>query len=136
MKKNSIIYLLGAILLISFSILPISDFNSTDDQQESWEPPTQPKVLEVGQEEWWNASYAYRMQINVTNPGATDFVDTYASVSFNYTTLVENDRMNESMKDVRIVENDILRPYYIQKDFPSVDLARIWFRTNCSADTS
>ncbi len=136
MKKKSIIYLLGAILLISFSILPISDLNSTDDQQESWDHPTEPRNLEVGQEEWWNASYAYRMQINVTNPGATDFVDTYASVSFNYTFYVDEGNMNENMKDVRIVENDILRPYYIQKDFPSADLARVWFRTNCSADTS
>jgi hypothetical protein len=138
MKKNSIIYLLGAILLISFSILPISDLNNTDDQQESWEPPTQPRTLEVGQEEWWNASYAYRMQINVTNPGATDFVDTYASISFNYTFFVEQEpsKMNGSMKDIRIVENDILRPYYIQKDFPAADMARVWFRTNCSADTS
>ncbi|MHA1454040.1 MAG: LamG-like jellyroll fold domain-containing protein, partial [Promethearchaeota archaeon] len=101
-----------------------------------WDLSTQPRDLEVGQEEWWNASYAYRMQINVTNPGATDFSDTYASVSFNYTFFVEKSNMNESMKDIRIVENDILRPFYIQKDFPSVDLARIWFRTNCSADTS
>ncbi|MHA1720993.1 MAG: hypothetical protein ACTSWX_09475, partial [Promethearchaeota archaeon] len=135
MKKLSIILLLSAILLSSFPVLLTSDLNSTESQEKLDLLPT-PRNLEEGVYEWWNASFAYRMQINVTNPGATDFVDTYASVSFNYSALVEENKMNSSMKDVRIVENDILRPYYIQKDYPVVDMARIWFKTNCSAGTS
>ncbi|MHA1301641.1 MAG: DUF2341 domain-containing protein, partial [Candidatus Helarchaeota archaeon] len=41
--------------------------------------------------------------------------------------------MNSSLKDIRIVENNVLRNYFVQKDYPKEDMATVWFETNCSA---
>jgi hypothetical protein len=41
--------------------------------------------------------------------------------------------MNSSLKDVRIVENGIVRDYYIEIDFPNKDYATVWFETNITA---
>ena len=42
-------------------------------------------------------------------------------------------RMNESLKDVRIVENGVLRNYYIEINFTQPGFATVWFETNISA---
>ena len=90
----------------------------------------------IGNDEWWNATFFYRRLINITNPKSKDLIDFIVSVEFNCTELINENKMNSSLKDVRIVENGVLREYFVQIDYPSVDLATIWFETNCSSGSS
>ena len=95
-----------------------------------------PKTNEVSLSEWWNASYFYRKLINITNPNAVDLTDFTTYTTFNYTDLVSQGHMNLSLYDIRIVENGVLRDYYYRIDYPSVDYATVWFKTNCSSSST
>ena len=76
---------------------------------------------------WWNQSFLYRRSISVTNPFDKDVDDVIVSIVFNYTTYVERGVMNESLKDVRITDNNVLVPYFVKKDYPVTDLATVYF---------
>ncbi len=90
-------------------------------------------VNDVGYDLWWNTNFEYRSLINITNPYNEAFDDFVTKISFNYTTYVTMGKMNDSLKDVRIVQNGIVKEYYIQKDFPNEDIATVWFKVNVSA---
>ncbi|MFW9781150.1 MAG: hypothetical protein ACFFFB_02595 [Candidatus Heimdallarchaeota archaeon] len=92
-----------------------------------------PKSSLFGNAPWWDHSFEYRMLINITNPYSYNFVDFGVSLSFNYVNLVQEGKLQSDLDDLRIVENGILRNYYVQKDYPSQNLATIWFDTNVSA---
>ena len=84
---------------------------------------------------WWNDSYAHRMMINITNPYDYSFNNFGVSLSFNYANLVQEGKVQSDLDDLRIVENSILRDYYIKKDYPSPNMVTIWFDTNVSANS-
>ncbi|HEC92543.1 MAG TPA: DUF2341 domain-containing protein, partial [Candidatus Atribacteria bacterium] len=91
----------------------------------------------IGLDPWWNNSFTFRKLINITNPGSEDFVNApFFSITFNYSKLVAEGKMNSSLKDVRIVENGKICEYWIEKDVPVKGNATIWFKSNCSANTS
>ena len=85
---------------------------------------------------WWNATFLYRILLNITNPNPVNLIDHTVSFEFDYATIVVAGRMEADLKDIRIVENNMLIDYYIEKDFPSDNIATIWFKTNCSASTT
>ncbi|MFX1499652.1 MAG: LamG-like jellyroll fold domain-containing protein [Promethearchaeota archaeon] len=89
-----------------------------------------------GEIKWWNASFNYRVPINITNPYDETFTHFIANITFNYTSLVFSGKMNESLKDIRIVENVTLRKYFIQKDYPIKDFATVWFENDIVAEDS
>jgi len=92
-----------------------------------------PKLSEVSLEDWWNNSFIYRRLINITNPYDYGLVDYTVSVEFDYTEMVSEGKMNSSLKDIRIVENGIVRNYYVQVDYPNAGIATVWFEANISA---
>jgi hypothetical protein len=95
-----------------------------------------PKSNAVSLNSWWNASFLYRRLLNITNSYTEDLVDFTTSISFDYSQFVSTGHMNSSLYDIRIVENGILRDYYYEIDYPNPNYATIWFKTNCSANSS
>jgi len=93
------------------------------------------KNAAFGEDPWWSEYFIYRKVINITNPYAEDLEDAIVSITFNYSEYVNDGRMNSSLKDVRIIENDVIRNYMIQLDYPNASLATIWFETNLTASS-
>jgi len=89
-----------------------------------------------GEDPWWNVSYRWRLCINVTNSGDFNLTDNYISIEFDYVNLRDNYDMDPDLYDVRIVENYIVRNYYVKKDFPNTNFATIWFETNSTVGES
>ncbi|MHA2129707.1 MAG: hypothetical protein ACW99L_07020 [Promethearchaeota archaeon] len=126
-----IVICLGSI----FSILPLDSMNSgivdDDFNKDTKKDLDMPSTSTIGAAQWWNSSFEYRRLINITNTHEV-FINFTTSFNFNYTTLVEAGKMNQSLKDIRIVENGVLRNYYIDIDFPTTDFATVWFETDSS----
>ncbi|MFX1574313.1 MAG: LamG-like jellyroll fold domain-containing protein [Promethearchaeota archaeon] len=137
-KKNLKIAILSIILTASFflSVVPMFNSNSEDPsvvENEDLSEKT-PLLSTIGYDVWWNASFPYRRLINITNPFGVDLINRTVSVEFNYSTLVNEGKMNSSLKDIRIVENGRLRNYFYMQDFPQTDLATVWFQANITYD--
>jgi hypothetical protein len=91
------------------------------------------KTNDLGNDTWWDYSFRYRSLIAVENSYPYNFTDYGVSFSFNYTQMIQNNQIYQSdLDDIRIVENGILRKFYVAKDFPEVDLATVYFDTNVS----
>jgi len=101
-----------------------NEFNNIEDLK--------PSVL--GNDTWWDTDFAYRQLITITNPYNANFTDFGVSLIFNYAEL--GSKIQSDLDDIRIIENDDLRNYYVIKDYPSIDLATIWFDTNISQSTT
>ncbi len=86
--------------------------------------------------EWWNTSFQYRKQINITNQYDYDLNNFKISFQFNYSQLVSLGKMQNDLEDIRIVENGTLLRYYYIKNSPTAGLATVWFETNVSATSS
>ena len=110
----------------------IDDHTKTEFNDET---PLIPRLSVFGEAPWWDNSFEYRMLINVSNPYSYNFQDFGVSVSFNYNELVQTGKMQSDLDDIRIVENGILRKYYVVKDYPSVNYATVFFNTNVSQNT-
>lgn len=93
-----------------------------------------PKSNLFGNAPWWDDNFEYRMLINVTNPYSHNFIDFGTSVSFNYINLVQAGKLQSDLDDIRIIENGIIRKYVVVKDYPSSNMATVWFDTNISAN--
>ena len=140
-SKNKVILL---ILLISLNIFlfPMNFFGSFSTENQLSKDVEQKESEEInnletnvfGYAPWWNQSYEHRRLINVTNSYDYNFTDYGVSVSFNYANLALDGKMQSDLDDIRIVENGILRKYYVKKDYPSPDLVTVWFDTNISKE--
>ncbi|MFX1454556.1 MAG: LamG-like jellyroll fold domain-containing protein [Promethearchaeota archaeon] len=111
-----------------------NSYNEADINEESLKIPVISNG--IGEDSWWNVSYQWRQCINITNPGNYNLTDNYIGIQFDYTILRDNYNMDPDLYDVRIVEDDTVRNYYVKKDFPSNGLATIWFETNSTSTTS
>ena len=141
-KINKTILILFIIFSSNLFFLGIYNVINNDGDQgsekvfnketESRNPSLDPKASNFGDAKWWNNSFEYRQLINITNPYAYNFTDYGTSVSFNYGDLVQAGKMQSDLDDVRIVENGELRALYVSKDYPSQDIATVWFDTNIS----
>ena len=140
-KKNFILRIekkLITIMIITLMMIP-----SLFQYQESFQTLNDTDDLFIdlnssGTQEWWNSSFKYRLLINITNPYNIDFTDYPVSIEFNYTNIVNEGKMNSSLKDLRIVEYDndgigYLREYYFQTNYSQKDFVSVWFKTNISA---
>jgi hypothetical protein len=139
--------LLLVILFLSFfigftvnNINPVNDDENLVDDQDIENDnfnleSLKPSVL--GNETWWDYSFRYRRLIEVTNPNPYTFIDYGVSASFNYSLLLQAGMLyQDDLDDIRVVENGILRNYYIVKDYPETTLATIYFDTNISQSTT
>jgi len=117
-----------ALFPINFNSTAIASKNEEIDDVIDFNSPS---LSTTSNKPWWNASFIYRQLINISNSHEA-FTDFIANITFNYKDLVGDGHMNSSLKDVRIVENGILRNYYIELDFPKNDFATVWFETNVS----
>ncbi len=99
-----------------------------------------PKSSITGTHPWWDPYWSARQLINTTNANSVNLFDYTASITFNYTNLVNQGLMNSSLKDVRIVEykddTPYVRKYYFQMNYPQQDIATVWFDINVSASTT
>lgn len=85
---------------------------------------------------WWNESFLYRKQINITNRYNYNLSNYGVSFQFNYTELVSQGKMSSNLNDIRIVQNGTLLKYYYIKNSPTNDIATVWFQSNVSANSS
>lgn len=136
----SITFLLVLTLSSILTILPSNflssgDFNKNSEDNEQFNTII-PLLSQNGEDPWWNVSYQWRQCINITNPGVYNLTDNFISIRFDYATLRDNYDMDPNLYDVRIVENNVMRNYYVKKDFPIINEATIWFETNATVSES
>ncbi|MBA7532141.1 hypothetical protein ES705_24367 [subsurface metagenome] len=139
--RISISFLLILTVSSVLLVIPLIPINSVENINDEIDTDKGGFILPVlsngfGEDPWWNASYRWRQCINITNPGAYNLTDNFVSTEFDYTDLINNYGMDSDLYDVRIVENNIVRNYYVKKDFPSTGFATIWFETNSSLSES
>ncbi len=92
------------------------------------------KTSVLGNYSWWDTNFAYRRLITVTNPYSFTFTDFGVSLTFNYAEL--GGKIQPDLDDIRIIENGVLRNYYVVKDYPSTDYATVWFDTDIIHSTT
>lgn len=122
----------------NLDLLTNSENNSNDGMDESNFRNVQIEDIKssvLGNNSWWDANYQYRQLINITNPYSVNFTDYGVSVSFIYTELVQTGKMQSDLDDIRIVENDLPRNYYVAKDYPQNGYATVFFDTNITKNT-
>ncbi|MFX1501579.1 MAG: LamG-like jellyroll fold domain-containing protein [Promethearchaeota archaeon] len=104
------------------------EFNREQENQKELQPQ-----LSQGDDPWWDASFQWRQCINITNSGSFNLEDNIIKIQFNWKNLADAGHLQNDLDDIRIVENGVLRNYYIKKDFPSANQATVWFETNSTA---
>src|SRR6056297_1120922 len=87
-------------------------------------------ISSQGSEIWWNGSFQYRQSLNVSNPFGKDVENAMATVTFNYTEYVNAEKMNASLKDIRIVQDGEIQNYFVQQDYPNNTLATVYFEAD------
>ncbi len=107
-------------------------YNDTEIDYDTFNTP---KLSIFGEASWWDSSFEYRRLVNITNPYALNFTNFGVSFSFNYDELVQAGKMQSDLDDIRIVENGVLRKYYVVKDYPSLNYAIVFFDTDISQNT-
>jgi len=143
-RKNSIktkrTVFLTTLLLILTAPIFLTTFSIISDNQEK--PINMPTDIPVsmsqgiGEDVWWDKSFQWRKCINITNPGTYNLTNNIIKVSFNWNDLYTSGHLQQDLDDIRIVENGELKNYYIKKDYPTTNIATVWFETNSTADTS
>ena len=137
-KKLGITTILLATLVFStyfglvLTTMDNSSINDTEKNVEKYSPITS----QIGEDAWWNVSYQWRQCINITNPGGYNLTDNWIKISFNYQTLVSSGKMQGDLEDIRIVENGNLQSYHVRKDYPSTNMATVWFQTTITEYTT
>jgi len=105
---------------------------NADNINDDIELKEDPEVNFIGQDDWWNQSFAYRRVINITNPYDVKLEHYGVNVTFNY----ESTKMNSSLKDIRIVKNNQLIKYYVKNDYPSSGQGTVWFEADVEAKST
>jgi len=125
-----------SIILLNPSNTPLNKLDDVNDDVYGRDFMDSPKLSVYGDHPWWNRTYNFRQLINVTNPYDVSLDNYGVSIEFDYTTK----NMSDTLQDLRIIEykgnTPHIRKYYFQIDYPSVDLATVWFETNISASTT
>ncbi|MFX0082166.1 MAG: hypothetical protein ACFE94_10480 [Candidatus Hodarchaeota archaeon] len=136
--RLKIVLLLSITLVIMlFPAYLTNLFNSATNSENIYEEnndfndfstPTGLKSSLLGDDPWWDTDFAYRRLITITNPYNANFTNFGVSLTFNYAEL--GSLIQSDLDDIRIVENGNLLKYYVVKDYPSTDLATVWFDTD------
>ncbi|MBY9018316.1 MAG: hypothetical protein KGD66_05740, partial [Candidatus Lokiarchaeota archaeon] len=116
-----------------------TNFLSSNDSTKTLEEQFDKDVLSlsdgIGEDPWWNQNFQWRQCINITNSYDDDLVDAATYIRINHTEYINQGNMQDDLDDIRIVENGVLRDYYVTTDYPHGDMATIWFEVNSSAHT-
>jgi hypothetical protein len=126
---------INPVLFSSKQALDPSLPNYYNDTEIGYDTFNTPKLSIFGEAPWWDSSFEYRRLVNITNPYALNFTNFGVSFSFNYDELVQAGKMQSDLDDIRIVENGVLRNYYVVKDYPSLNYAIVFFDTDISQNT-
>ncbi|TFG24327.1 MAG: hypothetical protein EU529_04495 [Promethearchaeota archaeon] len=109
----------------------ISNDKKIDTELDTIENIESPRASLTGNDTWWHINWNYRQLITIENPYDVGFENYPAKIEFNYTGLVNLENgMNSTCKDIRIVENGVLRKYYFQQDYPTSENVTVWFETD------
>jgi len=142
-KLRTLIFMMSFIISSVYLTFPlntsISDENVLIDNDIREEPEVLPindlKKSDIGEDPWWDENFEFRKLINITNPDSAPFNKLpFFYITFNYSELVDDGKMDADLRDVRIVENGVLSEYWIEKDNPVVGNATIWFSASCSGN--
>ena len=135
-----IVIVFGGVIM---NLIPnLSNFNSeeSDNNTNQAKLVENPKSSLIGTHTWWNPDWPFRTLITITNGEGVDLKNYGVSIVFPYADAEYVDRVNSTLKDVRIIEylNSVPyeRKYFIFQDNPSVGEATIYFNTNVSASSS
>jgi len=104
--------------------------NAREDETSEKKDVDQIETPRTSAVSWWNTSFRYRRVIEISNPYSNLLTNYPAKITFDYNGLVTAGKMRSDLKDVRIVENGVLRNYFYKKDFPTSGQATVWFETN------
>jgi len=143
-RLRAISLILVFLMTSTYAIFLLETSNSLHNAREvsnKTEDDIELKTNIIGTHTWWNKTFRSRQLINITNPYSVDFENYGVSISFNYATIVTQGKMNESLKDIRIIEydsegNPFIRKYYYRKNYPNPNYVTVWFDTNISATTT
>ncbi|MFX0028631.1 MAG: LamG-like jellyroll fold domain-containing protein [Candidatus Hermodarchaeota archaeon] len=139
--KHSIIVTFLLALTLSTILLftplnPNTSDNLINNEKEDFESILPLLNNGIGEDPWWNVSFQWRQCINITNSGTFDLEDNIIKIQFNWKNLYDAGHLQDDLDDIRIVENNVIRRYHIKQDFPSTDLATVWFEVNSTAGTA
>ncbi|MHA2391201.1 MAG: carboxypeptidase-like regulatory domain-containing protein [Promethearchaeota archaeon] len=111
----------------------MDNFGEEVNDKDDYQTPESLKLNVLGNDTWWDYSFRYRRLIEITNPYSSNFTDYGVTLSFDYNELLQAGQIYQNdLDDIRIVENGILRKYYVVKDYPQVGYATIYFDTSIS----
>ena len=116
-RKINIKALVSSIILIVIvfggvfmNLIPnLFNFNSYENE-ESYNDPNRIKLVEnpksslIGTHTWWNPDWPFRTLITITNGEGVDLKNYGVSIVFPYADAEYVDRVNSTLKDVRIIE--------------------------------
>lgn len=139
LKTKKVIFLTFLLILTMssiFTIFPLNLSNSENFNKTDNNDVIQPLLSQaIGEDPWWDISYQWRQCLNITNPGSYNLTENFVSIEFDYTALGTKIRQAD-LTDLRIVENNVVRNYYVKKNFPTIGRATVWFETNSTAGMS
>ncbi|MFX1406920.1 MAG: hypothetical protein ACFFBW_08195 [Promethearchaeota archaeon] len=128
-----------------FSLMPfLSNFSSNEVIKDDCKDFLSPISSIAGEHPWWDSNWPYRMLVNITNQAGVDLKNYGVSVVFPYGDPGYQDKVNDTLKDIRVIEyvdnEPIEREFYIFQDFNGEDYsvgdATIYFNTNLSASSN
>ncbi|MFO7798104.1 MAG: DUF2341 domain-containing protein, partial [Promethearchaeia archaeon] len=134
-RKNSFKITKTFFLVLLILIITLPTFISLislnrGDSSNNYRPIDNPIVMSqgIGEDQWWNYSWQYRVPINITSTGG-DLSDYQVELKLNLTGWYEEGYLDASGKDIRFVNssNDELG-YWIQKMDVSGGESTIWVR--------
>ncbi len=137
-KINSTI-LIGLILISTlFSISIFNNFSSENNEVTDDDSSIE-SVLNtnaIGEDPWWNASFQWRKCLEITNPGTYNLTDNWVNLEIDLSDSDYVGRIQANGSDIRIVENEVVRDYWIEEDHPSIGMLNIWFEVNSTAGST
>ncbi|MBN1801884.1 MAG: DUF2341 domain-containing protein [Candidatus Lokiarchaeota archaeon] len=135
MKLNSTI-LIGLILISSLlSISMPTNFNNKENEIKD-EDQFIEDILNtnaIGEDPWWNSSFQWRKCLSITNPGTYNLIDNWVYLTIDLSDSDYVGRIQSNGMDLRIVENGVVRDYWVEVNHPSSGMLTIWFEANSTA---
>ncbi|OYT53501.1 MAG: hypothetical protein B6U72_05535, partial [Candidatus Altiarchaeales archaeon ex4484_2] len=86
-------------------------------------------------ESWWNYSWEYRRQINVTENNNTALTDYVVSITLDTQTLISQGKMQADCDDIRVVQNDTLLNYSVRNVTCNTNETIIEFEVDVNANS-
>ena len=87
---------------------------------------------------WWNSSWSYKRQINITEQSGNDLTDYQVMLSINTSQLYDEGKLRSDCGDLRFVNSDETTelPYWIEVCNVTGGNSTIWVKVNLSASST